>query len=156
MLADYKGTIILISHDRDFLDGVVNSVLVPESNGRWTEYAGGYSDMLLQRGEDIVRKAEARKPAAKKKASAPERAPLKRKLSYNEKYALENLPAKMKALETSIRAWQAKLDDPDLFSRDRKAFDETSVALARAQSELAAAEEQWLVLEIAREEIENG
>jgi len=156
MLADYKGTIILISHDRDFLDRVVNAVLVPEGNGRWTEYAGGYSDMLLQRGEDIVRKAEAPKPAGKKKAAMPERAAQKRKLSYNEKYTLENLPAKIKKLEETIKTLQAKLDDPGLFSRDREAFDETATALADAQSELAAAEEQWLALEIAREEIESG
>lgn len=156
MLAGYKGTIILISHDRDFLDRVVGAVLVPEGDGRWTEYAGGYSDMLLQRGEDIVLKTEASKPAAKKKSAAPERAAQKRRLSYNEKYALENLPAKIKMLGISIRDGQAKLDDPELFNRDRKAFDETATALANAQSELAAAEEQWLALEIAREEVENG
>ncbi|HWK00512.1 MAG TPA: ATP-binding cassette domain-containing protein [Xanthobacteraceae bacterium] len=161
MLASYNGTIILISHDRDFLDRVVNSVLVPEQDGRWTEYAGGYEDMLRQRGQDIlqkdiVRKAEAPKAAPKQKAAAPERAPQKRKLSYNEKYALETLPAKMKALEDRVRELQTKLDDPELFSRDRKAFDNTTIALGKAQDDLAAAEEQWLALEIAREEIENG
>jgi len=157
MLASYNGTIILISHDRDFLDRVVNSVLVPGGNGRWTEYAGGYEDMLRQRGADVVRKVEAPKAAPKKKAAAaPERAPQKRKLSYNEKYALETLPAKMKALEDRVRELQLRLDDPDLFSRDRKTFDETTMALGKAQDELAAAEEQWLALEIAREEIENG
>ena len=157
MLASYNGTIILISHDRDFLDRVVNSVLVPGGNGRWTEYAGGYEDMLRQRGADVVRKVETPKAAPKKKAAAaPERAPQKRKLSYNEKYALETLPAKMKALEDRVRELQLRLDDPDLFSRDRKTFDETTMALGKAQDELAAAEEQWLALEIAREEIENG
>jgi len=156
MLAGYKGTIILISHDRDFLDRVVNAVLVPGQDGRWTEYAGGYSDMLLQRGEDIVREAEEPKAASRKKASAPDPQRQKRKLSYNEKYALENLPARIGKLEETIKALQAKLDDPELFGRDRKTFDETAAALAAAQSELAAAEEQWLALEIAREEIENG
>jgi ATP-binding cassette subfamily F protein uup len=156
MLTNYNGTILLISHDRDFLDRIVSAVLVPEPNGRWTEYAGGYSDMLLQRGEDIVRKVDAPKPAPKKKSAAPERAAQKRKLSYNEKYALENLPAKIKQLEETITTLQAKLDDPELFNRDRKAFDETATALADAQSDLAAAEEQWLALEIVREEIENG
>jgi ATP-binding cassette subfamily F protein uup len=161
MLADYKGTIILISHDRDFLDRIVGAVLVPEGNGRWTEYAGGYSDMLLQRGQDIlqkdiVRKAEAPKSAPKRKTAAPERTTQKRKLSYNEKYALENLPAKIKKFEETIKALQSKLGDPELFNRDRSAFDETATALADAQSELATAEEEWLALEIAREEIENG
>ncbi len=157
MLSGYNGTMILISHDRDFLDRVVNSVLVPEGNGRWTEYAGGYEDMLRQRGEDIVRKAEAPKAAPKKKpAAAPERAPQKRKLSYNEKFALETLPGKIKTLETSIHDLQKRLDDPELFSRDRKAFEDTTIALGKAQNELAAAEEQWLALEIAREEIESS
>ena len=64
MLAEYSGTVLLISHDRDFLDRVVNAVIVPEGNGRWTEYAGGYSDMLAQRGADLVR--EERKPKAQK------------------------------------------------------------------------------------------
>jgi ATP-binding cassette subfamily F protein uup len=117
--------------------------------------------MLRQRGQDIlqkdiVRKAEAPKAAPKQKSAAPERAPQKRKLSYNEKYALETLPAKMKALEDRVRELQTKLDDPELFSRDRKTFDNTTIALGKAQDELAAAEEQWLALEIAREEIENG
>src|SRR5207237_2404374 len=57
MLGDYEGTVILISHDRDFLDRVVTSVIAPEGNGRWIEYAGGYSDMLAQRGADLNREA---------------------------------------------------------------------------------------------------
>ena len=162
MLANYNGTIILISHDRDFLDRVVNSVLVPEGNGRWTEYAGGYEDMLLQRGQDIlqkdiIRKAEMPKAAPKQKsAAASERAPQKRKLSYHEKYALETLPGKIRTLEQRVHDLHKQLDDPELFGRDRKAFDDATIALGKAQDELAAAEEQWLALEIAREEIENG
>jgi ATP-binding cassette subfamily F protein uup len=156
MLADYQGTIILISHDRDFLDRVVNAVIVPEGSGKWTEYAGGYSDMLMQRGEDIVREAKARKSAEKKTAAAAPPKAAKRKLNFNEKYALENLPKKIKALETTIRELQARLGDPQLFARDRNAFDKTSVALVAAQSELAAAEEEWLRLEMIREEIEGG
>ncbi len=77
MLADYAGTVLLISHDRDFLDRLVSGVIVPEGDGRWTEYAGGYSDMLAQRGADLTRapaKAETPKaekePAAKSKPSA--------------------------------------------------------------------------------------
>ena len=53
MLGDYEGTVLLVSHDRDFLDRVVTSVIVPEGDGRWTEYAGGYTDMLAQRGEEL-------------------------------------------------------------------------------------------------------
>lgn len=157
MLGDYKGTVILISHDRDFLDRVVNAVVVPEQGGHWVEYAGGYEDMLMQRGEDIVRKAASAKSTATPKSSASrEQKPARRKLTFNEKYALENLPKEIRKLEAKIRALQEKLDDPALFSRDRDAFDEASTALVAAQSALAAAEEQWLAIEIVREEIENG
>lgn len=157
MLGDYKGTVILISHDRDFLDRVVNAVVVPEQGGHWVEYAGGYEDMLMQRGEDIVRKAASAKSTATPKSSASrEQKPARRKLTFNEKYALENLPKEIRKLEAKIRALQEKLGDPALFSRDRDAFDEASTALVAAQSALAAAEEQWLAVEIVREEIENG
>lgn len=157
MLGDYKGTVILISHDRDFLDRVVNAVVVPEQGGHWVEYAGGYEDMLMQRGEDIVRKAASAKSTATPKSSASrEQKPARRKLTFNEKYALENLPKEIRKLEAKIRALQERLGDPALFSRDRDAFDEASTALVAAQSALAAAEEQWLAIEIVREEIENG
>jgi ATP-binding cassette subfamily F protein uup len=73
MLSDYPGTVILISHDRDFLDRVVTSVIVPEGNGKWQEYAGGYSDMLVQRGADLKREHAAAAAAAadEKKAAKP-------------------------------------------------------------------------------------
>jgi ATP-binding cassette subfamily F protein uup len=160
-LADYAGTVILISHDRDFLDRVVNAVIVPEGDGRWNEYAGGYSDMLAQRGSDIARKTGAKNGAKPIKDAlstpAPASAPRqKRKLSFNEKYALDNLPKQMAKLETDIRSLQDKLDDPGFYARDRKAFDAASTALAAAQAELHAAEEKWLELEMLREEIEGG
>ena len=72
MLGDYEGTVILISHDRDFLDRVVTSVIVPEGNGRWVEYAGGYTDMLTQRGADVKRATA--KAAEEKKEDAVGRA----------------------------------------------------------------------------------
>ena len=76
MLGDYEGTVILISHDRDFLDRVVTSVIVPEGNGRWIEYAGGYTDMLAQRGEDLAREApEVQRPPRKRRKPGPPRPP---------------------------------------------------------------------------------
>ncbi len=155
MLGDYAGTILLISHDRDFLDRVVSSVIVPEGDGRWVEYAGGYSDMLAQRGEDLTRaavKSEA-KPSPFKTTSASPAPERKRRLSFNEKHALETLPATMAALQSKIDALQRRLDEPELFTRDRKAFDQASDDLVDAYTELAAAEEKWLALEILREEI---
>ena len=71
MLADYAGTVLLISHDRDFLDRLVSGVIVPEGDGRWTEYAGGYSDMLAQRGADLDPRRHARpKPEKAAKTAA--------------------------------------------------------------------------------------
>ena len=160
MLGDYEGTIILISHDRDFLDRVVGSVIAPEGGGRWTEYAGGYTDMLAQRGEDLARAAM--KPATPKAVNEAKEAPPreskpgKRKLSFHEKHALETLPKRILALSAEVRALHGRLDDPGLYARDRKSFEETSAALAATQGELAAAEAKWLELEILREEIEGG
>jgi ATP-binding cassette subfamily F protein uup len=156
MLSDYAGTVLLISHDRDFLDRIVNAVIVPEGNGHWAEYAGGYTDMLAQRGEDLRRAPEAKKAAAAEKAAlAQARSPGKQKLSFNQKHALETLPKAMDALRVKIEKLQAQLNDPQLYSRDRKRFDETSAALAAAHDDLAAAEEKWLELEILREDIEG-
>jgi ATP-binding cassette subfamily F protein uup len=159
MLGDYDGTVILISHDRDFLDRVVTSVIVPEGNGRWTEYAGGYSDMLLQRGADLKRERAKAAPADEEKkearAAAPSSAP-KRRLSFNEKHALETLPKTIEKLQGEIAKQQRLLDDPDLYRKDRKKFDDASAAIATAQTELAAAEDRWLELEVLREEIEQA
>ncbi|MHC2437399.1 ABC-F family ATP-binding cassette domain-containing protein [Bradyrhizobium sp. USDA 4451] len=159
MLGDYEGTVILISHDRDFLDRVVTSVVVPEGQGRWIEYAGGYSDMLAQRGADVKRETvKADAPAEEKKearAAAPEAAP-RRRLSFNEKHALETLPKTIDRLHAEIAKQQKLLDDPDLYAKDRKTFDTASAAIAKAQQELAAAEDRWLELEVLREEIEQA
>ncbi len=156
MIGDYAGTVLLISHDRDFLDRVVDAVIVPEGSGKWSEYAGGYTDMLAQRGHDAVREAPV-KPAAqpKIKATRPASEPAKRKLSFSEKHGLETLPARIAALETEVGRLHDIIADPDLYARDRAGFDKTSVALTKAQAELAAAEERWLELELLRSEIEG-
>ena len=157
MLGDYEGTVILISHDRDFLDRVVTSVIVPEGQGRWIEYAGGYSDMLSQRGTDLQREPAKAPVVEKKEAKPPADAPApKRRLSFNEKHALETLPKTIEKLQTEIAKQQRLLDDPDLYRKDRRRFDEASAAIATAQKELAAAEDRWLELEVLREEIEQA
>jgi ATP-binding cassette subfamily F protein uup len=160
MLDDYAGTVLLVSHDRDFLDRVVSFVIVPEGDGRWQEYAGGYSDMLTQRGADLKRAPvkPATKPADKPKAAPSPTAnpPSERKrLTFKDKHALETLPKTIAALQAEIGKLAALLDDPGLYGRDRKRFDATSSALADAQHKLAEAEERWLALEILREEIEG-
>jgi ATP-binding cassette subfamily F protein uup len=156
MLGDYEGTVILISHDRDFLDRVVTSVIAPEGDGRWIEYAGGYTDMLAQRGADLKR--EAVKIAEEKresKASSPSTAS-RRRLNFNEKHALETLPKAIAKLQAEIAKQQRILDDPDLYKKNRKKFDQASDALTKAQKELAEAEDKWLELEVLREEIEQA
>jgi ATP-binding cassette subfamily F protein uup len=156
MLGDYAGTVLLISHDRDFLDRTVNAVIAPEGEGRWIEYAGGYTDMIAQRGADLAgrtaEKGRAPKAAREPQAEAAPK-PAKKRLSFNQQHALKTLPDRISELEALIARLQDKLGDPGLYSRDRKAFDDATSALAKAQSELAAAEAQWLELEMLREEI---
>jgi len=132
-------------------------VIVPEGGGRWQDYAGGYTDMLAQRGEDVAREASP-KPVPKETKPPPAREPsaTRRRLSFNEKYALETLPGEIAALQEKIRACQERLADPGLYARDRAEFDQTSAVLVAAQAALTAAEDKWLELEILREEIGNG
>ncbi len=156
MLADYPGTVLLVSHDRDFLDRVVTHVLAYEGDGRWQLYAGGYSDMLAQRGPGIAARQNAAAAKSERKPDAPSApaAAAKRRLSFKDKHALETLPKRMADLQADIARQQAKLDDPALFSRDPAAFNKTAEALAKAQAELAEAEDEWLRLEMLREEME--
>ncbi|MBN8938800.1 MAG: ABC-F family ATP-binding cassette domain-containing protein [Rhizobiales bacterium] len=158
MLTDFPGTVILVSHDRDFLDRVCTSVLVSEGEGRWLEYAGGYSDMVAQRGVGVTARAaekQARRAAEPQAArdDAPQ-AGAKRKLSFREKHDLDSLPKRMDALGRDIAKLQAILADHGLFARDRSAFDKASAALAKAQGELHEAEERWLELELLKESLE--
>jgi ATP-binding cassette subfamily F protein uup len=157
MLADYPGTVLLISHDRDFLDRLVTSVLAPEGHGRWLEYAGGYSDMLSQRGADLAR--ERRKPLPEKpsRTASPTPPPSpKRKLSFKEKHALETLPARIAQWQEEARTLTARLEDPQFYQRDRAAFEQATATLGQLQRDIAAAEEEWLTLEILREELAEG
>jgi ATP-binding cassette subfamily F protein uup len=156
MLAEYSGTVLLISHDRDFLDRLVSGVIAPDGNGRWLEYAGGYSDMLAQRGADLTRQG-AKEAAPLKPAKPTEPAakpqPSKRRLMFKDKHALETLPKTIASLQTQMKELQTKLDDPGFYARDREGFEKVTVQLGELQQKIAAAEEQWLELEILREEI---
>ncbi len=157
-LADYAGTVLLVSHDRDFLDRVVTSVIATEGDGRWLEYAGGYSDMLVQRGPAKPVEATAFAPNRAKAGaggSGPARGPA-RKLSFKDKHALDVLPNRIAALEKDIRRLNGVLADADLYRRQPAAFTDATQALQAAQSSLAAAEEQWLALEMLREELQGA
>lgn len=151
-LADYAGTVLLVSHDRDFLDRVVTSVMATDGEGTWTEYAGGYSDMLAQRGP--VRQAAA---AAKAKPAEPRGrgATPNRRMTFKDKHALETLPARIASLEADLARLNRELADPDLYARKPDRFKAATKALETAQTALTAAEEQWLALEMLREELEG-
>jgi ATP-binding cassette subfamily F protein uup len=155
MLSDYPGTVIVVSHDRDFLDRVATSIVVAEGEGRWTEYAGGYSDMVAQRGYGVV-KPEVEKAPRERAAKAPLSPPPQRaKLSFKHKHALETLPGEIARLEAEIARLNAALADAGLYARDPDAFAAASKQLAEAQAAKSRAEDQWLELELLREELEG-
>ncbi|HEY8947398.1 MAG TPA: ATP-binding cassette domain-containing protein [Rhizomicrobium sp.] len=156
MIANYPGTVLVVSHDRDFLDRVATSVLFAEGDGRFVEYAGGYSDMVAQRGEGVqAREVSKAAKAEKAEPRQRERTPSSQRLSFKDKHALETLPARMTALEKEIAALHATLADPDLYARDPKKFADASAKLEKAQTELSASEEKWLELEMLREALEQ-
>jgi ABC transport system ATP-binding/permease protein len=159
MLAYYPGTLILVSHDRDFLDRTVTSVIASEGDGRWIEYAGGYSDMVAQRGHGVGalnQEKLAAKSAARPTARAPRRQEPRKRLSPTEQHVLKTSPARIAVLTEEIRRLERLLADPDLYTRDREAFTAAGSAFAKAQAQLAAAEEDWLRIELLREEIEGA
>jgi ATP-binding cassette subfamily F protein uup len=155
LIADYSGTVILVSHDRDFLDRTVTSTLTSDGDGHWQDYPGGYSDMLRQRGKRPEKQGASKSKSRKanKMASAPRNKP---KLSFNQQHALKTLPAEIEKLGASISAFETLVADPDLFSKDPDKFTKAIKGLEAAQQELAEKEEQWLELEMLREEIETG
>ncbi len=158
-IADYSGTVLLVSHDRDFLDRIVTSVIVPEGDGRWIEYAGGYTDMLAQRGEceQMGGQSPSKKPSAKKpKVVRPKPQPGERKkLSFKDRHALNVLPQQIESLNAEIASLHETLSEDNLYGRDPDVFVRATERLNAAEAELASAEEQWLQLEILREEIEG-
>jgi ATP-binding cassette subfamily F protein uup len=156
LLGDYAGTILLVSHDRDFLDRAATSVIVWEGDGRWVEYAGGYSDMVAQRGRGLAGPLAAPVEAGEKRDKQPaDRAASKRKLGFNERRALEALPARMEALRADLNTLERKLADVDFPVREPSAFMDATKAYAELRDALAGAEDEWLGLEILREELER-
>jgi ATP-binding cassette subfamily F protein uup len=158
MIADYAGTVILVSHDRDFLDRIVTSTINYEGDGHWQEYAGGYADMVAQRGRgmEAASKAENKKGGGGGRKQSDSSRPSRAKMTFKDKHALETLPGRIAALEAEITRLEVALADPDLFNRDPDGFQDTSDALTQAVQDLSAAEDDWLRLEALREELEAG
>jgi ATP-binding cassette subfamily F protein uup len=161
IVAGFAGTVLLVSHDRDFLDRTVTSTIAPADpenpDGRWIEYAGGYSDMMAQRRGAIEEKRRAEKAEKAKTVdtAAPAEAKGKAKLSYKQKFALENLPKEMEKTEKEIAAREAKMADPALFTKDPATFNKLAAEMEKLRASLTKMEEEWLELEMLREELEG-
>ncbi len=163
IVAGFPGTVILVSHDRDFLDRTVTSTIAPAvpdaPDGRWIEYAGGYSDMLAQRKGAIDERRKAEKAAERAKpqeaAASAETAKGKGKLSYKQKFALENLPKEMAKAEAEIAKREERMADPSLFSKDPTTFNRLAAEMEKFRDSLTKMEEEWLELEMLREELEG-
>ena len=154
-LSEYPGTVLLVSHDRDFLDRVVTSIIAAEGDGRWIEYAGGYTDMLAQRGPGSAESIPVATRLRPAQPAKPQPVARPRRMTFKDRHALETLPERIAALQREVARLNAELADLDLYARDRARFDEITKALGTTQNELAVAEEQWLTLALLREEIEG-
>ncbi|MEE4301830.1 MAG: ATP-binding cassette domain-containing protein [Pseudomonadales bacterium] len=145
-LLEYTGTVLLVSHDREFLDRVVTSTLVLEGEGRVGEYVGGWSDWLRQRRRPVEAKSStAQAPQQPKPSAAP--APARKRLGYREQRELEQLPARIETLEARIEALQTQLADPALYRDAPDDVPGLKQDLEAAEAELETAFERWEALE---------
>ncbi|MCR8547038.1 ATP-binding cassette domain-containing protein [Salipiger sp. P9] len=146
LLGEYDGTVLIVSHDRDFLDRIATTTVAMEGNGQVVVYAGGWSDYQAQRAETASAPAKIGKAA--KEAPKPKVPPKPQTgLSFTEKHRLEELPGLIERLEAEIGKLEALLADPELFAREPVKFRKATEALTERQDKLAAAEEEWLMLE---------
>lgn len=173
ILAEYKGTLIVVSHDRDFLDQTVTKILAFEGSGKIDGCVGGYSDFVAYKkrraarpdldDEDAIviddtprsKRAAPQDTARVETAVAPMIVQPKR-LTYKLQYELDNLPAKIEKLQAEIADYTKQLQDPDFYNKDKDAFDTASRRLLRAQHQLGEAEHRWLELEDMREKLARG
>ncbi|WP_375610340.1 MULTISPECIES: ABC-F family ATP-binding cassette domain-containing protein [unclassified Bartonella] len=171
-IADFAGTVLLVSHDRDFLDRTVTHMLAPQGDGHWVLYAGGYSDMIAQnqhalrlqrkKTELSQRKVPSKSHAGEllKQDSSTDHSLVGRekktrgKLSYKQVYALEKLPEEIAVLQDEIKKIEQELSDPTLYRRDKECFERLSTALEKKKNTCTQKQEEWLELEILREEME--
>lgn len=152
-LADYQGTVLLVSHDRDFIDRVCTSVINFEENGNWIEYAGGYSDMLSQRGNPIKEEPKKSKSKQKQKARPQDAQVSVDKLSFKQEHALKTLPKEIERLEFEIGKLKTALETPGLYEKDPKKFNAWAGELGKREELLSTKETEWLELELLAEEL---
>ena len=147
VLDEYDGTVLLVSHDRDFLDRLVTSVIVMAGDGSAVEHAGGYSDLPKPESAKSAAARAPAGPAAERRARAPQR------LGYKEQRELDGLPREIDRLHGEIATLEKALADPGLYGRDRAGYEAKAARLAAAKQALGVAEERWLELEHKREEL---
>ena len=152
VIADYPGTALLVSHDRDFLDRVATSIVLAEGDGRFTEYAGGYGDMLAQKGVARDDKAGEARPKSPSRPQRPARAV---KMNFADLHALKTLPEQIAVTEVRMAELEQDLSDAELYARDPARFNDLSDQLARLRVQKDADEERWLALEMQREALEQ-
>jgi ATP-binding cassette subfamily F protein uup len=158
MLADYRGTLILVSHDRDFIDRLATSTIALDGAGHAVETPGGWRDFLTQNPGFLTPAPEAppRTPDRKAKAAVSRPAAPAAKLSFKDQRRLAELEAHLAALPADIGRIEREMADPGLYGRDPKAFERLTAALDAARAKLAAAEEGWLELEALKEDLARG
>jgi ATP-binding cassette subfamily F protein uup len=160
LISDYPGTVLLVSHDRDFLDRICTSIITMEDDsGNWGEYAGGYTDMVRQRGEGVqarkVAKADKASGAAKgdkSSTAAPKKETKKSGLNFTQQHRLKDIPGEIEKLEAKIAKGQKELEDPNLFTSNPDRFHKVMTAVGKLHEDLAALEEEWLELEMLADE----
>lgn len=151
LLDDYDGTVLLVSHDRDFLDRVATTTIAMEGDGRAVVYAGGWSDYQAQKAEGrqddnaAPKQTTTSRPPAQPKTTGRSDRP-REKLSFTEKHRLKELPGEIGRLEAEIAKLEELLSDPELFTRAPEKFRKATDALSARQAALNAAEEEWLEL----------
>ena len=160
VLDGFDGTVLLVSHDRDFLDRVATTTIAMEGDGRATIYAGGWSDYRMQAAQQAEQKAASKADAAPKRGKPTQPAPAAPQpkanaLSFTEKHRLEALPAEIARLEAEIAKLEQLLADPELFTREPVKFRKATEALSARADALDAAEEEWLLLEERAEALSN-
>jgi ABC transport system ATP-binding/permease protein len=143
VIADYDGTVLIVSHDRDFLDRTVTITLGLDGSGKVDIVAGGYEDWERKRSRPAEARPAARKPAA---APPPPPPPQRAKLSYKDQRDYDLLPSRIEEIDRAIARDEARLADPDLYARDPAAFARLTAAIDAARAEKEAAELRWLEL----------
>jgi ATP-binding cassette subfamily F protein uup len=152
LISDYAGTVLLVSHDRDFLDRIVTATVAPSDNipGMWIEYAGGYTDMLAQKKKLATSERDDAKSKIIKETKSNNKS---NRMSYKDKHALENLPKKIEELRVKIIEFQSQMSAPDYYIKNPEGFKKSADNLSSTEVALLKLEERWLELELQREKL---